>query len=88
MKAGDAVKATLRDGRELELIFVEETAHHIVGRDRTGSVRKISRQDISSLEVTKVSAVRTVLMVGGILLVCELAEYVAASLFDRMALPL
>ncbi|MGH8196264.1 MAG: hypothetical protein ACREQ8_17990 [Woeseiaceae bacterium] len=79
LDAGDTVKATLRDGRKLELVLVEETASHIVARDRTDFVHTIPRDDISFLEVTEISAVRTVLLVGSIALVVGLAQYAAAS---------
>lgn len=78
LKAGDTVKATLRDGRELELIFVEETTDHIVGRDAMNSVRTIPRKQILYLQSTTVSAAKTVLLVGGIALVIGLAQYAAA----------
>lgn len=88
VEAGDTVTVVLLDGRELELVFVEETDCYIVGRDATNAIHRIPRPDIRYLEVTKISAGKTVLMVGAVLLIYGLAQYAADSVFDQLTLPL
>lgn len=84
---GDAVKVSLRDGRELELRFVEWTVDHFVGRDQTDALRMIERRHISHLEIARVSAIRTGLLVATIagVVLAVVAAYVKENLAPPFA---
>lgn len=77
LKSGDTVKVTLTDGSELDIIFLEETAEHIIGRDRQGAAHTISRQDIAFLEARSLSTGKNLLLVGGIVLIVGVVQALA-----------
>lgn len=84
LKAGDTVKVTLQDGTECDITFVEQTPESITGRDGEGGERTTSRQDISFLQVESISTGRTLLLVGGVVLLIGVVQAVGetVSAFD------
>lgn len=66
LEAGDPVKVLLRDGRELDLGFERWTAEHFAGKDEADVLQAIPWQDISRLQVSRISGIRTGLLVLGV----------------------
>ena len=62
IQAGDTVALTLRDGRQVELKFVERTDQAVTGRDASGTSLTVESTDIESAKVERLSAGRNVLL--------------------------
>lgn len=60
VQAGDAVALTLRDGRQVELEFVERTGRAVIGRDASGTSLAVESADIEYAGVERFSAGRSV----------------------------
>jgi hypothetical protein len=63
LNLGDDVMVVLKDGRELKLTVIEWTGEELVGRDQADMSHTFSSQDISQLDVTRYSPVKTTLLV-------------------------
>lgn len=60
IEPGETVVVSLRDGRELELSFVDWTSAGLTGTDEVGILQKIESRDIARVEVERYSVVRSI----------------------------
>jgi hypothetical protein len=62
LRRGDDVTLVLKDGRELELSVTEVTSERLDGLDRAGVAHSVASGDIAHVDVTRISAMKTVLL--------------------------
>jgi hypothetical protein len=62
LRPGDDVTLVLTDGRELELSVTEVTSEQLNGLDRGGVAHSVPSGDIAHVDVTRISAMKTVLL--------------------------
>lgn len=76
LRPGDDVTLVLTDGRELELSVTEVTSERLDGLDHAGLAHSVPSGDIAHVDVTRISAVKTVLLLlsfASLALVVEMA---------------
>jgi hypothetical protein len=76
---GEPVQLLLQDGRAIDLDFEQWTAEHFIGTDQSDLQQSIAWEDISQLQVSRTSGIRTTLL---ILAVAGFVLGIAASAAD------
>ncbi|HZD51549.1 MAG TPA: hypothetical protein VE175_00750 [Woeseiaceae bacterium] len=86
--AGVPVTAVMNDGRRIEMKVVESSTEYLTGTDSSGNTHLLRVQDIQSLEVSRVSAGRTGLLVLGIAATITVLAFLAYTTSSYAAVTL